>query len=46
MRAEMASVFLVGFLASVGLAALPSAAAEEEPAAASPLTVTYYYLPG
>ena len=46
MRAKTASVFLVGFLASVGLVVLPSAAAEEEPAAGSPLTVTYYYLPG
>ena len=46
MRGKTASMFLVGFLASVGLAALPSVAAEEEPTAASPLTVTYYYLPG
>ncbi len=46
MKAKTASVLLVGFLASVGLAALPSAAAEEESAAGTPLTVTYYYLPG
>ena len=46
MKAKTASVLLVGLLASVGLAGLPSAAAEEEPAAASSLDVIYYYLPG